>query len=494
MRKFLIAVALLAALPVFAQDNDAIRYSNTITPASLKAKLSVIASAEMEGRETATPGQKKAAAYIENYFKSLGLLPGTSTGFQMHYPVYVDTLMDASLMVNGKKFTFAQDYSFDITGMPTGNWIINTMIYAGAGVVSETRDDYKGLNVKNQWVLIDEGTTTETTSFRRLTVLRRKVEQARLKGAKGVILITKDFPKKSFPLKGSMYLKKTVSSLPTLFISYQVASSIFKQAIDSSADLAKTQPSSFITKAHLAVYKRAIQLESSNVIGVMPGTDKKDEYVMLTGHYDHLGKRGNEIYYGADDDGSGTTSVIQIAEAFSQAKAEGHAPRRTMVFMTVSGEEKGLLGSEFYSENPVFPLNKTSANLNTDMVGRIDPGRKEGDSTNYIYVIGEDKLSSDLMKITDSVNNQYVKLELDRRFNANDPNRFYYRSDHYNFAKKGVPILFYFNGTHADYHRTTDTVDKINFDLMSKRVKLVFNTAWVIANRNEMLKRDIPLR
>jgi Zn-dependent M28 family amino/carboxypeptidase len=272
-----------------------------------------------------------------------------------------------------------------------------------------------------------------------------------------------------------MYLKKTVSSLPTLFISYQVASSIFKQAIDSSADLAKTQPSSFITKAHLAVYKRAIQLESSNVIGVMPGTDKKDEYVMLTGHYDHLGKRGNEIYYGADDDGSGTTSVIQIA-------------------MTVSGEEKGLLGSEFYSENPVFPLNKTSANLNTDMVGRIDPGRKEGDSTNYIYVIGEDKLSSDLMKITDSVNNQYVKLELDRRFNANDPNRFYYRSDHYNFAKKGVPILFYFNGTHADYHRTTDTVDKINFDLMSKRVKLVFNTAWVIANRNEMLKRDIPLR
>ncbi len=226
----------------------------------------------------------------------------------------------------------------------------------------------------------------------------------------------------------------------------------------------------------------------------MPGTDKKDEYVMLTGHYDHIGKRGNDIYYGADDDGSGTTSVIQMAEAFAQAKAEGHGPRRTIVFMTVSGEEEGLLGSQFYSENPVFPLNKTSVNLNTDMVGRIDPGRKEGDSTNYIYVIGEDKLSSDLMKITDSVNNQYIKLELDRRFNANDPNRFYYRSDHYNFAKKGVPILFYFNGTHVDYHRTTDTVDKINFDLMAKRVKLVFNTAWVMANRNEMLKRDIPLR
>ncbi|MBA4139678.1 MAG: M28 family peptidase [Segetibacter sp.] len=494
MRKFLIAIAVLTASPVFAQNNDAIRYSNTITPASLRTKLSVIASAEMEGRETATPGQKKAAAYIENYFRSLGLLPGTSTGYQMHYPVYVDTLMDASLIVNGKKFTLGHDYSFDITGMPTGNWIINTVIYAGTGVVSETRDDYKGLNVKNQWVLIDEGTSTETTSLRRLTVLRRKVEQARLKGAKGVILITKDFPKKSFPLKGSMYLKKTVNSVPTLSISYGIASAIFNQQVDSTADLSNIHPSVLNTKAHLSVYKRAIMLESSNVIGIMPGTDKKDEYVMLTGHYDHIGKRGNDIYYGADDDGSGTTSVIQMAEAFAQAKAEGHGPRRTIVFMTVSGEEEGLLGSQFYSENPVFPLNKTSVNLNTDMVGRIDPGRKEGDSTNYIYVIGEDKLSSDLMKITDSVNNQYIKLELDRRFNANDPNRFYYRSDHYNFAKKGVPILFYFNGTHADYHRTTDTVDKINFDLMAKRVKLVFNTAWVMANRNEMLKRDIPLR
>jgi hypothetical protein len=494
MRKFLIAIAVLTASPVFAQNNDPIRYSNTITPASLRTKLSVIASAEMEGRETATPGQKKAAAYIENYFRSLGLLPGTSTGYQMHYPVYVDTLMDASLIVNGKKFTLGHDYSFDITGMPTGNWIINTVIYAGTGVVSETRDDYKGLNVKNQWVLIDEGTSTETTSLRRLTVLRRKVEQARLKGAKGVILITKDFPKKSFPLKGSMYLKKTVNSVPTLSISYGIASAIFNQQVDSTADLSNIHPSVLNTKAHLSVYKRAIMLESSNVIGIMPGTDKKDEYVMLTGHYDHIGKRGNDIYYGADDDGSGTTSVIQMAEAFAQAKAEGHGPRRTIVFMTVSGEEEGLLGSQFYSENPVFPLNKTSVNLNTDMVGRIDPGRKEGDSTNYIYVIGEDKLSSDLMKITDSVNNQYIKLELDRRFNANDPNRFYYRSDHYNFAKKGVPILFYFNGTHADYHRTTDTVDKINFDLMAKRVKLVFNTAWVMANRNEMLKRDIPLR
>lgn len=493
MKKLLIAIAVLTASHGFAQNNTSVRYANTITPTSLKAKLSVIASAEMEGRETATPGQKKAAAYIENYFKSLGLLPGTSSGYQMRYPVYLDTLMDASLTLNGKKFTFGQDYFFDITGIPTGDWIVNTLVYAGAGVVSETRDDYKGLDVKNKWVLIDEGTTAETSSLRRSGALRRKVEQARLKGANGVIVITKDFPKNNFPLKGSMYLHKTVNNVPVLSISYLVASSIFKQATDSSADLAKIQPSALYAKAHLSVYKRAIMLESSNVIGVMPGTDKKDEYVLLTGHYDHLGKRGNEIYYGADDDGSGTTAVIQMAEAFAQAKAEGYSPRRTIVFMTVSGEEKGLLGSQFYSENPVFSLDKTSVDLNTDMVGRIDPNRKEGDSTNYIYVIGDDRISSDLRKITDSIN-QYSKLELDRRYNATDPNRYYFRSDHYNFAKKGVPIIFYFNGTHADYHRTTDTVDKINFDLMAKRVKLVFNTAWALANRDGMLKRDIPLR
>ena len=230
------------------------------------------------------------------------------------------------------------------------------------------------------------------------------------------------------------------------------------------------------------------------MIGVLPGTDKKDEYVFVTGHYDHLGKKGNIIWYGADDDGSGTTSVLQIATAFAKAKQEGHGPRRTMVFMTVSGEEKGLWGSEYYTDHPLFPLDSTSVDLNIDMVGRIDPNYK-GDSTNYVYVIGEDKLSSDLQPITDSVNKQHVNMELDRRYNdLKDPNRFYYRSDHFNFAKHGVPIIFYFNGVHADYHQPTDTVDKINFDLMAKRDKLVFYTAWTMANRNNMLKRDIPLR
>jgi len=236
-------------------------------------------------------------------------------------------------------------------------------------------------------------------------------------------------------------------------------------------------------------------MESSNVVAIIPGTDKKDEYLFVTGHYDHLGKRGDVIYYGADDDGSGTTSVLQIAEAFAAAARKGEGPRRTIVFMTVSGEEKGLWGSDYYSEHPIFPLDKTTADLNIDMVGRVDTERKTADTLNYVYVIGHDKLSSELPVINEGVNNKYTKLTLDYKYDdPNDRNFIYYRSDHFNFAKKGVPVLFFYDGMLlADYHQPTDTVDKINFELMEKRAKMIFHTAWVIANKDEMLKRDTPL-
>ena len=236
-------------------------------------------------------------------------------------------------------------------------------------------------------------------------------------------------------------------------------------------------------------------VNASNVLGVIEGKDKKDEFVFLTGHYDHLGTHDGKIYYGADDDGSGTVAVLSMATAFAKAKAEGKGPRRTIVFMTVSGEEKGLLGSEYYSDNPVYPLEKTSADLNTDMVGRIDTERKTGDTLNYVYVVSHDKLSSDLPVIIETANGKYTGLTLDYKFDdANDPNRIYFRSDHYNFARKGIPVLFFYDGMlKADYHKPTDTVDKITWLLYQKRVQMIFHTAWEIANRNDMLKRDIPL-
>jgi Zn-dependent M28 family amino/carboxypeptidase len=279
---------------------------------------------------------------------------------------------------------------------------------------------------------------------------------------------------------------------------YTISANVAKAIIGNEwENIQKNPPAiqSFPAEVFLQMSKATIALPTSNVMGIIRGTDKPDEYLFITAHHDHIGQRGDSVInYGADDDGSGTVSILELAEAFAKAKKEGKGPRRSIVFMTVSGEEKGLWGSEYYGSHPVFPLDKTTADLNIDMIGRIDPKRTQGDSTNYVYVIGDDKLSSDLRPISEAVNKKYLKMELDYKFNdLKDPNRFYYRSDHYNFAKHGVPIIFYFNGTHADYHRPTDTPDKINYPLMARRAQLVFYTAWEMANRNDMLKRDIPL-
>jgi Zn-dependent M28 family amino/carboxypeptidase len=251
----------------------------------------------------------------------------------------------------------------------------------------------------------------------------------------------------------------------------------------------------YTANIYLESSKKVLKLESSNVLGVLEGSDLKDEYVFITAHYDHEGMRDTTIFYGADDDGSGTVSVLELAQAFTKAKAEGKGPRRSIVFMTVSGEEKGLWGSEYYVNHPVFPLEKTSVDLNIDMIGRVGSEYlKDKDSINYVYIIGDDKLSSDLTPITEQVNKKNMKLKLDRKYNdPKDPNRFYYRSDHYNFAEKGVPIIFYFNGVHADYHQPTDTPDKINYPVLAKRAQLVFYTAWEMANMDAMLKRDLKL-
>ena len=248
-------------------------------------------------------------------------------------------------------------------------------------------------------------------------------------------------------------------------------------------------------KVEFEFKKHRTTINASNVVGIVEGTDKKDEYVFITAHYDHLGIRNGLIYYGADDDGSGTCSVIMMAEAFTKAAAEGHRPRRTVVFMAVSGEEKGLWGSEYYSENPFYPLEKTTVDLNIDMVGRVDTERMTDDSLNYVYVVGHDKLSSDLPIINEGMNNKYTRLVLDYKFDdPNDRNRIYFRSDHYNFARKGIPVLFFYDGMlKSDYHKPTDTIEKINWDLYEKRTRMIFHTAWEMANRNDMLKRDTPL-
>jgi len=230
-------------------------------------------------------------------------------------------------------------------------------------------------------------------------------------------------------------------------------------------------------------------IRGENIIGFIEGSDLKDEIVVITAHYDHLGIKDSLIYNGADDNGSGTVAIMEIAEAFMLAKKEGKGPRRSILIMPVSAEEKGLLGSKYYTENPIYPLENTIANLNVDMIGRID---SYNNNPNYIYLIGSDRLSTELHDISEAVNDKYINLELDYKYNEeDDPNRYYYRSDHYNFAKNNIPVIFYFNGVHADYHKPSDTIDKIYFPKVQKISRYIFLTAWELANRDERPKLNI---
>mgnify|MGYP001299521291 CR=1 FL=1 len=245
------------------------------------------------------------------------------------------------------------------------------------------------------------------------------------------------------------------------------------------------------SKGHLRqrIILKQKHVKGENVLGFIEGKDLKDEVLIITAHYDHLGKKKSLIYNGADDNASGTSAILEIAEAFMKAKKDSVGPRRSILIMAVSGEEKGLLGSKYYTENPIYPLEKTVANLNVDMIGRVDEHHENGD---YVYLIGSDRLSTELHNISEEVNRENFNIELDYTFNdKDDPNRYYYRSDHYNFAKNNIPVIFYFNGTHEDYHKPTDTRDKIDFEKLQKISRLIFLTAWELANRNERPAIDV---
>jgi len=231
---------------------------------------------------------------------------------------------------------------------------------------------------------------------------------------------------------------------------------------------------------------------SENVLAYIKGSEKPEEVLIISGHLDHLGLENETIYFGADDNGSGSMAITEIAEAFKLAEQQGHPPRRSILFLHLTAEEIGLQGSKFYIENPIFKLDKTIANLNIDMVGRVDNSHKT--NPNYIYIIGADRISKELHYTSVKTNKTFTNLELDYKYNnEKDKNRYYYRSDHYNFAKQNIPVIFYFNGEHKDYHKPTDTPDKINYPLLAKRTKLIFATAWQLANRKEFLTRNKDL-
>lgn len=506
MRKFLLPVALGLSLFAGAQKKNSPAYfAATITADDMKRHLYVIAGKEMEGRDTPSPGLEKAAQYIENHFKSLGLVPGNNGSYRQYYPLYKDSMTSSDLKVNGTAFELTKDYQPNLNINHTAGFRFSEVAFVGYGIVDGELDAYKDINVRGKLVMILDGTPAgykpSATGFASPAGVFGKLTRAQENGAVAVLFVYGNYPRRTFSATSNYSMNGYAASLypQTFTISEKVAESIMGADGKGIIEKMKNAPvKSGVYKANveLSYAKTTSVAEASNVLGIIEGTDKKDEYVMITSHYDHVGKRDDgTIYYGADDDGSGTTAILELAEAFAKAKAAGKGPRRTIIFMTVSGEEKGLWGSAYYANHPVFPLEKTSVDLNIDMIGRIgEEYLKDKDSVNYVYVIGDDKLSTDLAPITDQINAKNLKMKLDRKYNdPNDKNRFYYRSDHYNFAEKGVPVIFYFNGVHADYHRPTDTPDKINYKLMAKRGKLVFYTAWEMANRNEMMKRDLKL-
>jgi Zn-dependent M28 family amino/carboxypeptidase len=521
MKKLAILPLLFLCAAVFAQTEDASKYASIIRIPELQKHLNIIASDAMEGRETGTEGQRKAAAYIESFYKSAGLSASVpAKGYQQFYPLYKDSMISSTLTIGKKTAVYGTDYTSPVNANDNGKFNGKKIVFAGYGIEDAAYSDYTGLNVKGKVVAIflgepkkdgkyfigSAGTRGSEWTFPGLS---KKLELAAKKGALGVLVINAS--QGSFNQRSADASKKTNTYYPRASagkklnyaqLSHAFAKEILGISIDSLIAKAKTNAAFAAPdyteqkiKTGFVYTKYRNTVMASNVMGIVEGTDKKDEYVFVTAHYDHIGTQNGIVNNGADDDGSGTVSIMQIAEAFAKAKAEGKGPRRTVVIMAVSGEEKGLWGSEYYSDHPLYPLDKTSVDLNIDMIGRIDTERMKDDTLNYVYVVGHNKLSSDLPIINEGANNKFTGLVLDYKFDdPKDPNRIYFRSDHYNFARKGVPVLFFYDGMlKSDYHKPTDDIEKIYWPLMEKRARMVFYTAWEIANRDEMLKRDIPL-
>lgn len=482
-------------------------YATTITQDELKEHLYLYASDEFEGREAGTPGQKKAVAYLKSQYEALGIPAAKQDGnYFQNVPLEEVTTPTGSITINTTTFAVGEE----VITFATTQGQYSELVYVGYGIEADGYSDYNGLNVEDKLVLLKAGEPTGPNNTYLLSgtqepsvwsaspseALEKKLTLAQEKGAKGILY----FDPLIFPqykeyfgfvkneMSHSMVLKEDIGNNSIFFLSTKAAKAL-KKDIEQNAT-----PQTLSTNLTFNIQNKNNTVNSENVVAFIQGSEKPQEYIVLSAHLDHIGVTPDgQINNGADDDGSGTVALLEIAEAFTKAAAAGHRPKRSIVFLHVTAEEKGLLGSQYYTDyDPVFPLPQTVANLNIDMIGRIDP-KREGDR-NYLYLIGSDKLSTELHQLSEAVNNTYTKLELDYTYNdENDPNRFYYRSDHYNFAKHNIPIIFYFNGTHEDYHQPSDTPDKISYDLLENRTRLIFHTAWELANRaNRIVVDQVP--
>lgn len=494
------------------------RYIDQISVDTLKSLLTFIASEECEGRETGSDGIKKAATYIEDFYIRSGVEPGGKDGSYFQNVdftwIYWD---DIYLEARGEKYRHLWSFlAFQDKNSDLLDFIKEEVIFLGFGIDDPVYSDYNDVDVKDKIILIYKNEPIDEDSIFLISQNKNpskwnnnidlKAETAYKHGAKLVMVIEDEMRRVLAENRRFLIGPKVLLGLPeqnqeltqtnTLLISTTLAKDLigdqFEEVVRVRNAINKTGQNESVKipidiKVHMQ--KTVTSLSCKNIVAKVEGSEEgfKDEYIILSSHYDHLGKRGDDIFFGADDDGSGTSGVMEIMRVIAKAKAEGNGPKRTIIALHFTGEEKGLLGSKYYVNNPIYPLSETIVNLNIDMIGRIDDIYV--DDPNYIYVIGADKISQELNDINEWSNDRFIGLNLDYTYNdEEDPNRFYYRSDHYNFASNGIPIIFYFNGTHEDYHLTSDTVDKIHFDKMKKICSLAASVAFEIGNRKKPLE------
>ncbi len=505
-------------------------FNQMLTPELLREHLFVIASDSLEGRGTGQPGMDKAAKYITDYYKANGIKGGMPDGsyFQdFNLRGQANIAVTTQLMqVSGSDTTMVYEGTFSresVSGFfpMFGGEVDATapVVYVGYGVNDTAKgvNHLEGIDIRDKWLLLFEDIqhimNGDTLISESVSERQRFNELIFRGGAAGVLMISNfdetDYLNEALAA-GSVFgnpgrlaleytnprggLRASVFSVSPL----QAAKILGVDAEELQAEYSNMSgnPASFTPKTTDFVFKAAPQIETMqvptrNILALVEGSDPelKDEYVIVTAHYDHTGigapdATGDRIYNGADDDGSGTVAIMTMAHAMNQAKLAGKGPRRSVLFLHVTAEEIGLLGSRYYSDHPTVPVENIVANLNVDMIGRTDKEHDAIGETDYVYIIGAEIISSDLNKSLQRANEiNGNEIRFDMKYNdLTDPNQFYRRSDHWNFGRLGIPFAFYFTGVHDDYHRPSDTPDKILYDKYAKITRQIFSTTAEIAN------------
>jgi Peptidase family M28 len=494
-----------------SMDKPMLKFSDEVKLDELKTHLYKIASAEMGGREPGSEGMNKAETYITDLLKKhkVSFAPGLNSYYQ---PVEFtfSSWEDPKITAGEKEFKHLWDFaSFPNKTNEVLGANINKVHLLGYGIEHKSMSNYpkKTADLKGSTAIILHGEPKDgdgnsivdksVSESDWTTNIDLKIGVAKKYGIQNLLVVigdVRDFVAKNRGglLRPSSEMKNTLGKKfdtpNVIYISKAMAAAILGQTEEEVSNFIEKGTSSE-TNFVLNLKKKQYLIKGNNIAAYFKGSKKADEVVVLSAHHDHVGQKGEEIFYGADDNGTGTVALMEIAESLALAEKAGKMPERSILVLWVTAEEKGLLGSKYYVENPILPIEKTVADINIDMIGRNDKKYTEAGNTNYVYVIGADRISKELHEVNVQLNDQYSDLTLDYTYNSDsDPNRFYFRADHYSFASKGIPAVFFFTGVHDDYHKTTDTPDKIDFTKYTKITQHIFNVAWEIADRKERLK------